>query len=234
MAADDERARALAEGAYRGLVWDDPDFVDFFRRSTPIEEIGHLELGSRPARRGTGTASTRGAARHPVGLCLVAGPHEPAGLVRGRGRVRRLAERQAMAGRTLAEAYRAGSSSARWWTTWSSAWRSPIRASRPLRRAGRGRSGDAAHRGRDEYERAANGQGAAALTGRKRLLEESPRLRRSIDVRTPYVDVLSELQVHALGSDCDPPISTPPSERTTEELLQLTIGGVAAGLQHTG
>ena len=41
----------LAEAAYRGLVWEEPSFADFFRAATPIEEISRMELGSRPARR---------------------------------------------------------------------------------------------------------------------------------------------------------------------------------------
>jgi phosphoenolpyruvate carboxylase len=47
---------ALAMGAYRSLVYDDPQFVDFFRSITPIGEIARLNIGSRPASR---TASSR-------------------------------------------------------------------------------------------------------------------------------------------------------------------------------
>ncbi len=37
--------------AYRGLVYDDPHFLDFFRSVTPISEITDLKIGSRPASR---------------------------------------------------------------------------------------------------------------------------------------------------------------------------------------
>jgi phosphoenolpyruvate carboxylase len=37
--------------AYRGLVYDDPHFLDFFRTATPISEITDLKIGSRPASR---------------------------------------------------------------------------------------------------------------------------------------------------------------------------------------
>ena len=40
--------------AYRGLVWEDEHFPEFFRRFTPIEELALLEIGSRPARRPEG------------------------------------------------------------------------------------------------------------------------------------------------------------------------------------
>jgi phosphoenolpyruvate carboxylase len=37
--------------AYRALVHEDPGFVPFFRAFTPVDELGLLALGSRPARR---------------------------------------------------------------------------------------------------------------------------------------------------------------------------------------
>jgi phosphoenolpyruvate carboxylase len=45
-----------AEAAYRALVWEDPDFVPFFRRFTPVRELALLEIGSRrlAARAGRG------------------------------------------------------------------------------------------------------------------------------------------------------------------------------------
>ena len=37
---------------YRALVYDCPDLVRFFHQVTPIDEISHLQISSRPARRG--------------------------------------------------------------------------------------------------------------------------------------------------------------------------------------
>jgi phosphoenolpyruvate carboxylase len=48
------RFDALAEasfGAYRALVYETPGFEDFFWAATPITEIVHLNIGSRPASR---------------------------------------------------------------------------------------------------------------------------------------------------------------------------------------
>ncbi len=36
---------------YRALIYDCPDLVDFFHQVTPIDEISHLQISSRPARR---------------------------------------------------------------------------------------------------------------------------------------------------------------------------------------
>ncbi|MEZ4497386.1 MAG: phosphoenolpyruvate carboxylase [Thermomicrobiales bacterium] len=41
--------------AYRDLVYGDPDFITFFQQVTPITEISELQLGSRPARRTSGS-----------------------------------------------------------------------------------------------------------------------------------------------------------------------------------
>ncbi|MBR8828667.1 MAG: phosphoenolpyruvate carboxylase [Gomphosphaeria aponina SAG 52.96 = DSM 107014] len=37
--------------AYRALIYEQPDFIDFFLSVTPIEEISQLQISSRPARR---------------------------------------------------------------------------------------------------------------------------------------------------------------------------------------
>jgi phosphoenolpyruvate carboxylase len=39
---------------YRALIYEDPDFIDFFHQVTPIEEISQLQISSRPARRASG------------------------------------------------------------------------------------------------------------------------------------------------------------------------------------
>eukprot|EP00191_Tetraselmis_sp_GSL018_P019798 CAMPEP_0177591956 /NCGR_PEP_ID=MMETSP0419_2-20121207/8289_1 /TAXON_ID=582737 /ORGANISM="Tetraselmis sp., Strain GSL018" /LENGTH=977 /DNA_ID=CAMNT_0019082763 /DNA_START=149 /DNA_END=3082 /DNA_ORIENTATION=- len=47
--------------SYRGLVFQDPKFIDFFRSCTPVGELGRLNIGSRPDRRkkDTGVGSLR-------------------------------------------------------------------------------------------------------------------------------------------------------------------------------
>ena len=71
------------------------------------------------------------------------------------------------------------------------------------------------------------------VTGRTRLLDNMPVLQRSIELRNPYVDSLSELQVLLLGrlralDDDDP------ARGELLRLVHLTVSGVAAGLQNTG
>jgi phosphoenolpyruvate carboxylase len=47
-----EELAAKARSHYRALIYEQPDFVDFFHQITPIEEISQLQISSRPARRG--------------------------------------------------------------------------------------------------------------------------------------------------------------------------------------
>jgi phosphoenolpyruvate carboxylase len=46
-----EPIAAAGRRAYRELVYDDPDFLSYFRAATPVGEFGRLRIGSRPASR---------------------------------------------------------------------------------------------------------------------------------------------------------------------------------------
>jgi phosphoenolpyruvate carboxylase len=225
---------SLAEDAYRRLVWEDPDFEAFFARATPIGEISRMELGSRPARRAASPSLASLRAIPWVFAWSQSRTNLPAWYGVGAA-LAAYADRHGADGRArLADAYRE-------WAFFSStidnvelglAIADPIVAARYS-----GLAGDSepmkrmaavlrAERRRTEDE-------VLRLTGSEHLLDRSPRLQRSIELRTPYVDVLSELQVRGLarlrGS------SLPAAERAaTERLLQLTVSGLAAGLQHTG
>jgi len=50
LAAMDQMATA-ARQHYRGLIYDNPNFLSYFRTATPVAEIGRLRIGSRPASR---------------------------------------------------------------------------------------------------------------------------------------------------------------------------------------
>ncbi len=50
----DEIARSISETAltkYQDLIFRDPDFMTFFKESTPLPEVGELNIGSRPSKR---------------------------------------------------------------------------------------------------------------------------------------------------------------------------------------
>ncbi|MBF2056759.1 MAG: phosphoenolpyruvate carboxylase [Cyanobacterium sp. T60_A2020_053] len=49
-----EEIAMASRRAYRNLIYEQPDFIDFFLSVTPIEEISKLQISSRPARRKSG------------------------------------------------------------------------------------------------------------------------------------------------------------------------------------
>ncbi len=84
---------------------------------------------------------------------------------------------------------------------------------------------------RSEYERSVSA--LLAVTGRSRLLDGSPVLQRSIELRNPYVEPLSEVQLRLLSRLRATESGDPERERLLR-VVRLTVNGVAAGLQGTG
>ena len=80
-------------------------------------------------------------------------------------------------------------------------------------------------------------------TGHAALLDNRPVLQRAVRLRSPYVDALSLLQLRALrglrradATSVAPaaPGSDAATEHDPQRLLLLSVNGVAAGLQNTG
>src|SRR5207245_10309161 len=83
----------------------------------------------------------------------------------------------------------------------------------------------------DEYD--LTKERVLAVTGHRRLLEDRRVLSWAIELRNPYVDALSHLQLRALRAMRDK--RTPRADRArAERVFQLTVNGIAAGLQNTG
>ena len=71
------------------------------------------------------------------------------------------------------------------------------------------------------------------ITGQDRLLAGHPTLARSIELRNPYIDALSAIQVELLGRLRDPALDVR-DEAAMRAVIGATINGIAAGLQNTG
>ena len=227
---------SLAEASYRRMVWEDPEFARYFARATPIDEISRIEMGSRPSRRPSvdDPASLESLRAIPW---VFAWSQSRTNLPAWYGVGTALAEyaaRHADGRAHMTEAYRD-------WAFFRSALDNvelglaitdPLVADRYAALAG---TDEPMRRitATIDRERRRTVTELAHTTGNDHLLERSPRLRRSIELRTPYVEVLGMLQVHALERLRSGSLG-PAERRTTEELLNLTISGVAAGLQHTG
>ncbi len=234
----DELASA-ARAAYRALVWDDPALEAVFPVATPIERIAGLRLGSRPASRGgDGSSSapvpsleslraipwvfawTQVRANVPAWYGL--GTAVDAYLARhGAGGAARLARLHAgwPFFRVLLENAEVGLART-----------DPRIAARHLALAGPAGVRLAAA---IAEEHARSVRAVLAITGRAALLDGLPALQRSIELRTPYLDPLSELQIQALRRLGELPPGA--KERADlERLVGLTISGIAAGVQGTG
>ena len=213
-----------SEERYRALV-EAPGFAEFFERVTPADEIGRLAIGSRPARRGGEHdleqlraipwvfSWTQNRCNLPgwfglgAGLQAVIDDH-------GFDYVKRMADEWPFLQSLLDNA------------EMSLAKADPMIAGLYLERGGRPDLVDAI---RDEFR--LTRRLVLQLTGSSRLLERHPILRLAVDLRNPYVDALSFLQLRFLGE-----LESAEGERAERlsELVRLTVGGVAAGLQNTG
>ena len=218
-----ERARA----EYRSVVYDDPRFVEYFREATPEVELGRVPIGSRPPRRDRegGVDSLRAI---PWVFAWT--------------QTRLLLPSWLGAGEALAEAFARGEAESlkamyRDWPFFRStvdliaivlAEAEPEIAAEYDRRLVspplRGFGEDL----RARLQRAT--KSILAITGTAHLLDAYPVLRRSIEVRNPYVDPINLVQIELLrrlraGGDED------------EELwhaFMITVNGIAAGMRNTG
>jgi len=68
-----------------------------------------------------------------------------------------------------------------------------------------------------------------AVTGHHALVENNPVLRRSIDVRNPYVDPINLVQVELLRR-----LRQPDPGPAVRDAFIVTVNGIAAGMRNTG
>ncbi|WP_344064240.1 phosphoenolpyruvate carboxylase [Microbacterium pumilum] len=203
-----------------------PGFAPWFARVTPMEELGLLALGSRPARRGLSVESLEDLRAIPwvfawtqarinltgwfgLGSALEAVGDEPR-LVRAYDDwplFRTLIDNVAM---SLAKA--------------------DDRIARHYLELGDRE--DLAALVRDEM--ALTRSWVVRLTGGTELLGNKPVLQRAVKMRSPYVDALSLLQLRALRALRTDAEAGAPIDPEQQRLLLLSVSGVAAGLQNTG
>jgi phosphoenolpyruvate carboxylase len=222
-----DRLADVSRTTYRSVVFEEPRFVEYFRSATPEPELGGLNIGSRPARRkaGGGVESLRAIpwifawtqTRHLLSTWLGVGAALRDAMDKGeldllqtmhaewpffRSTIDLIEMVLAKADPHIAAEY--------------------DRALTPphLQELAAGLR-----------ERLRNTTATVlAVTGRAELLEKNPVLRRSIDVRNPYVDPINLLQIELLKR-----------MRRVEEPSQLlrdafvvTVNGIAAGMRNTG
>jgi phosphoenolpyruvate carboxylase len=229
---------ASSRRAYRALVHDDPGFAAFFRAITPIDELSALRIGSRPAARPGGRSERPPSIDELRAIPWVfAWSQARINLPGWYGVGHALDELRRRRGRAafdrLADLYRS-------WPFLGSLLDN-IEMSLAKAQLGTARlyaglatgDGDADRWTtiETEYERTA--ELVLRVTGHDRLLETSPVVARSIHLREPYVAPLSALQVRSLARLRSLPLADPVRDDLLR-LVQLTVNGVAAGIQNTG
>jgi phosphoenolpyruvate carboxylase len=221
-----DRLATDARNAYRGEVYDSPLFLDYWRASTPVHELEHVNVGSRPARRTAsngvgalraipwqfGWTQTRLLLGSWLGLDAALAGAEARGeleLLRQmyrdwlhfRSTINLMEMVLAKADARIAAEYD------------RQLVPEALRATGAELRARLSRAGASVLR----------------VTGHSHLLADNGVLRRSIDVRNPYVDPINLLQVELLrrmrSGDDDPLL---------KDAFVVTVNGVAAGMRNTG
>ncbi len=234
LAADERRFGAVADAAlvaYRELVRD-PGFIPFFESVTPLSELSAMPIGSRPARRTTSTrledlraipwvfAWTQCRLNLPGWYGAGAGL---AALLRETGvdEARRMRARWPFFASTLdAIAVALATADLGIASQYLSLHPDPAAARRLFVRIAL------------DHGRAV--RAIRAIYGQATLLAHNPTLARSIELRNPYVDPLSFLQVELLRRKRALEARGEPVPGDLTRAILLTINGVAAGLRNTG
>jgi len=213
--------------AYRAVVRENPQFVEYFRQSTPEQELGRLPLGSRPAKRRAGGIESLRAIpwifgwtqtrlmlpawlgwETALGKALERGEGELLGQMREqwpffRTRIDMLEMVLAKADADIAQSYDE---------------RLVEPALLPL----------------GEHLRDLLSQACAVvlgLTGQSQLLAHSPDTLEFIRLRNTYLDPLHLLQAELLARSRQQDVA---QGSPVEQALLVSVAGIAAGLRNTG
>lgn len=229
-----ETMSAAGFAAYKALVHDDPEFLEFWRQATPIDEISNLKFGSRPTyRRATQSVSDLRAI--PWVFSWMQSRFNFPGWF-GLGTALESVLRRGAKGRRLLREMHAN---------WPFFQTLIDNAQLTMRKADMGIAAlysslveDPKIRRRiggllsAEFDRTESA--ILAVTGERQLLAAEPVLLRSVQLRNPYIDPLNYIQVDMLRRLR---AEKPPAPAVAEEIravVELTINGISGGLKNTG
>jgi phosphoenolpyruvate carboxylase len=224
----------LAESAYRDLTDDTPGFWEYFYEVAPIEEIGLLNIGSRPSHRKAGDLSKSSVraipwvfgwaqARHTLPAWYGTGyalatwrGDDPERLERLRAMSRHWPFFSSLLSNTQMSLSKADMTIAHQY--------SELCTDRVLART-------ILERVQAEYTRTVNE--VLQVTESTQLLGNEPNLALSFQRRNPYLDPLNNIQVALLKRYRDRALSPDERERWLGPLLR-SINAIAGGMRNTG
>lgn len=212
--------------AYRELI-DSPDLIGYYVASTPVNELGEMNIGSRPALRpGTGDLSVDGLRAIPWVFGWTQSRQMVPGWFGVGSGLEAAAERHGTD--AIEDMYR------RWqfFRTFLSNVEMALAKADLMIAARYAELSPPQHRSVFNVisqEHARTVSAITAVTGGG-LLDRDPQLRRTLKVRDRYLDPISYLQVSLLRRSRESGEPNPELQRA----LLLTINGLASGLRNTG
>ncbi len=228
-----EATSADAFAFYRKHIAENPEVLEYFEQATPVNELEHVRIGSRPASRAANRSLSldlNNLRAIPWVFGWMQSRHAvPAWFGVGYA-LDRFARRSPANAELLQEMMRG-------FPLFASLIRSVeiamAKADFAIARLYADLVTDAALRERafemlrQEFERTS--RLILAITGQQELLENNPVLLRSIHLRNPYVDPLSLIQVDLLRRK-----RTGIADPSLDYAIGATMNGIAAGLHNTG
>jgi phosphoenolpyruvate carboxylase len=213
-----------ARRAYHGLVRGE-GFAEWFAKVTPLEEVGQLPIGSRPARRGLSVSSLEDLRAIPWVFAWTQARVNLAGWYGVGSGLEAVGDLD-----LLRQAY------AEWPLFAVTIDNVEMSLAKTDARIARrylelGDRPDLTEKVLDEHARTT--RWVLAVTGHERLLESRRVLGRAVQLRNPYVDALSYLQLRAFRALRTQELPEAEANRL-RRLVLLTVNGIAAGLQNTG
>lgn len=223
----------VAQRKYQDLVFRDPDFLLFFRESTPLPEIGELNIGSRPSKRKNSDRFEDLRAIPWVFAWTQSRYLFPAWYGAGTG-LKSFLDGGADRMPILREMYEK-------WSFFKglidNLQMALAKADLLISKEYAGMIKDDVVRRRIfteiENEYKLTSDIILQITGQEEILDNVPIIQESIRLRNPYVDPLSYLQVRLLSELRSIRDRNEDDAELLREVL-LTINGIAAGLRNTG
>jgi len=224
-----DQMSGTAHKMYRGLVYENPKFIEFWRTATPLEEITRLHIGSRPSARGKSSEVTKIRAIPWVFSWMQSRFNLPGWF--GLGSALAAVHDDEL----LREMYQG-------WALFKTMLNN---AEMSLLKADMGIAalyvelvpdkalGEEMFRAiRAEYDQTRDI--VLAISGHANLLDEEPVTQNAVQLRNPYVDPLNYIQVEMLRRIRALPDQESEEAQSIREVISITINGIAAGLRNTG